>query len=195
MFMQERSARKLMAFLALRPRETCVADGVRLREIFDQQAAFVWRCLRHLGVPSADLEDATQEVFVVVHGRLGEYQERERLRAWLYAICVRVAQRHKRKAARSREHVTAEPPEMIASATQQLRIEQREALALGQRLLALLPEAQRAVFLLYEIERMPMAEVAAALGCPLQTAYARLHKARERVQAEVQRARERGELP
>jgi len=193
--MQERSARKLMAFLALRPRETWVADGLRLRDIFDQQAAFVWRCLRHLGVPLGDLEDATQEVFVVVHGRLGAYQERDKLRAWLYAICVRVAHSHKRKTARRREHVTDEPPELAAGATQHLHMEQREALALGQRLLALLPEAQRAVFLLYEVERMPMAEVAAALGCPLQTAYARLHKARERVQAEVLRARERGELP
>jgi RNA polymerase sigma-70 factor, ECF subfamily len=184
-----------MAFLALRPRDTWVADGQRLRDIFEQHAAFVWRCLRHLGVPAPDLEDATQEVFVVVHGRMGDYQERDKLRSWLYAICVRVAYRHKRRTARRREQVTAEPPELATSATQQLRIEQREALALGERLLAALPEAQRAVFLLYEIERMPMAEVATALGCPLQTAYARLHKARERVQSEVQRARERGELP
>jgi RNA polymerase sigma-70 factor (ECF subfamily) len=49
--------------------------------------------------------------------------------------------------------------------------------------------------MLYEVERMSMAEVAATLGCPLQTAYSRLHKARERVVAMVGRARLREEVP
>ena len=117
------------------------------------------------------------------------------MRSWLYAICVRVSQRQRRRYARRRERASDELPEPEAAATQQSELEQREALALGQRLLAVLPEAQRAVFLLYEIEHMTMAEVAAIVGCPLQTAYARLHKARERVQAEVESARARGELP
>ncbi len=187
--------RRLMESDALRHQEIGLADGQRLRAIFEEQAGFVWRTLRHLGVPQVDLEDATQEVFLVVHARLAEYKERDKVRSWLYAICIRVAQRYKRTAARRRELVTDEPPERELQPTQQQGVEQREALALGRALVAALPEPQRTVFVLYEIERLSMAEVAEALGCPLQTAYARLHKARERIIEEVEARKRRGELP
>ena len=184
-----------MRFSLPYPQEVCFEEAQRLRDIFERHAEFVWRALRNLGVASADLEDATQEVFVVVHGRLATYKERDKMRSWLYAICVRVSQRQKRRYARRRELLGAELPERAVAADQQLDLERREALELGQRLLAVLPDAQREVFLLYEIEHMTMAQVAAVVGCPLQTAYARLHKARERVQAEVNGLRARGELP
>lgn len=184
-----------MRFSVPYPQQACFEGAQRLRDIFEQHAEFVWRTLRNLGVASAELEDATQEVFVVVHGRLAAYEERDKMRSWLYAICVRVSQRQKRRYARRRELLGAELPERASAATQQVELERREALELGQRLLAVLPAAQREVFLLYEIEHMTMAEVAALIGCPLQTAYARLHKARERVQAEVASLRARGELP
>jgi RNA polymerase sigma-70 factor, ECF subfamily len=166
-----------------------------VRAIFDQQAAFVWRSLRRLGVPSADLEDATQEVFMVVHTRLAEYQERAAIRSWLYAICMRVSSSHRRRLRRRRETVVPETPEVFTPATQQHSIEQQEALVLGERLLEALPEKQRAVFILYDVEHMSMAEVAAAVGCPVQTAYARLYKAPERVLAEVTRLQRSGRLP
>jgi RNA polymerase sigma-70 factor (ECF subfamily) len=54
-------------------------------------------------------------------------------------------------------------------------------------LLELLPENEREIFLLYEVEDVSMAEVAKIIGCPLQTAYSRLHRARARVVAEVER--------
>jgi RNA polymerase sigma-70 factor (ECF subfamily) len=43
------------------------------------------------------------------------------------------------------------------------------------------------VFVLYELEELPMIEVAEAVGCPLQTAYSRLHAARDAVEAAVVR--------
>jgi RNA polymerase sigma factor (sigma-70 family) len=59
-----------------------------------------------------------------------------------------------------------------------------ERVSLRSRLLVLLdglPDDQRSVFVLYEIEQLSMAEVASALSCPVQTAYSRLHAARERL--------------
>jgi RNA polymerase sigma-70 factor (ECF subfamily) len=181
----------MMGLLSERRAEVCVAERPAAREIFERHAAFVWRTLRHLGVRDTDLEDVTQEVFVVVHSRLGGYDERDKLRSWLYAICSRVAKAHVRKQARRRESVMPAPPESEVAATQLDDIEKREALARGQAILAGLPDEQRAVFLLFEVERMPMVEIAATLGCPLQTAYSRLHKARERVLATLDRARRR----
>ena len=58
-----------------------------------------------------------------------------------------------------------------------------------------LDESKRAVFVLYELEELPMAEVAAAVGCPLQTAYSRLHSARATVESAVKRRRAREGTP
>lgn len=46
----------------------------------------MWRVLRALGVPDAQLEDAVQDVFVVVHRRLSEWQGRAAITTWLFAI-------------------------------------------------------------------------------------------------------------
>jgi RNA polymerase sigma-70 factor, ECF subfamily len=164
----------------------------RLRELFEEHAPFVCRSLRRLGIGEADLDDLLQEVFLVVFQRLSEYVERGHARAWLYSITMRVAQAHRRKLFRRRENVMPELPDGQFSATQLRSVEEREAIVLGQRLLALLPPEQREVFVLYEVEDMPMQEIAAAVGCPLQTAYSRLYKARKRVLAEVQRATVQG---
>jgi RNA polymerase sigma-70 factor (ECF subfamily) len=172
-----------------------VAAEPTVAELFKAHAGFVWRVLQHLGVSEPDIEDATQEVFVVVHRRLADYCERDRARSWLYAICARVAKDHRRRIRRRREQVTDQPPELSYPPPQAAELANRQSLAFGQRLLAALPENQRTVFLLYELEQMSMTEVALAVGCPVQTAYARLHKARERIFAEVARAERRGGVP
>lgn len=165
----------------------------RLRALFAEHAPFVCRSLRRLGVAEADLDDMLQEVFLVVHQRLADYEERERTRSWLYSICKRVALAQRRKLSRRRENVTCELPDGQTAATQLQSVEDLEALRLGQRLLALLSHEQREVFVLYEVEEMSMLEVAAALGCPLQTAYSRLYKAKKLILAAVEQARGAGE--
>ena len=160
----------------------------KLRDVYEEHGAFVCRSLRYLGVREADLDDLLQEVFLVVYQRLNDYEEKGRARAWLYSICTRVAHAQRRKLGRRREtNSVLSPAEESAAPTQHEHVEDREALALGQSLLDQLPEQQREVFLLYEVEDMTMAEIAQALACPLQTAYSRLHKARARMLAAVER--------
>jgi RNA polymerase sigma-70 factor, ECF subfamily len=161
----------------------------RLRTVFDEHGAFVCRSLRMCGVREADLDDVLQEVFLVVHQRLPDYEERGSARAWLYSICTRVARAQRRKLWRRRAEVAGELPEIGAAAATQLEsVADSEALALGHQLLQRLPPEQRDVFWLYEVEDLTIAEIARALGCPLQTAYSRLRAARQRVSAEVQLA-------
>ena len=62
--------------------------------------------------------------------------------------------------------------------TPDVRVEQRDRVL---TLLDLLDDDKRAVLVLYEIEGLTMTEVAEIVGCPLQTAYSRLHAARERL--------------
>jgi len=163
--------------------------------IFKAHQAFVWRVLAHLGVARADLEDALQEVFVVVHRRLADYREQDKIRAWLYAIAARVARDYRRRVHRRREQLSEAPVERSEAPSQVTDAVNRQALVFAERLLESLPDKQRAVFVLYEVEQMPMVEVALAVGCPLPTAYARLRKARERVLAQVARAQLRGDAP
>lgn len=164
-----------------------------VRGLFQGHGAFVYRSLSRLGVAEADLDDMVQDVFVVVHQRLADYEDRDRVRSWLYSICARVALAHRRKVQRRREEPESALPESEVQATQLVSVEEREALRLGQRLLSLLPPEQREVFVLYEVEDMTIPQIAEAMGCPIPTAYSRLYKARERVVAELERARDDGE--
>jgi RNA polymerase sigma-70 factor (ECF subfamily) len=170
-----------------------VADGDRsrvrqrpsldFRRIFDSQGPAVSRTLRYLGVPEADLMDAAQEVFLVVNRRFGEFEGRSTLSTWIRQICLRVAFTYRRRRGRRREDVLADPPESVVDADQQAGLERREQRALLNRLLDSLDDDQRAVVVLYEIELLPMREVAETVGCPLQTAYSRRKAGLERLRA------------
>ena len=155
--------------------------------IFHEHAPLVWRALRRLGVSEADVEDLSQEVFVVVHRKLPTFEGRSALSTWIYGICVRVASDHRKRAHVRREQPTENPPDERHSAPQLKELEREQARALLDRALDTLDPDKRAVFVLYEIEELDMPQVAEALSCPLQTAYSRLYAARKRVLAEMKR--------
>jgi RNA polymerase sigma-70 factor (ECF subfamily) len=157
---------------------TTAAARPEFRAIFREHAPYVWRVLRRLGVAESDVEDVAQEVFLVVHRRLAEFEGRSRLRTWIYGICLRTASDHRRRAHVRRELATDRPPERVGSAPQPRELEQRQARAILDGALERLGDDKRAVFVLFEIEELTMKEVAEAIGCPLQTAYSRLHAAR-----------------
>lgn len=163
-------------------------EAPTFQQIFGEHAAFVWRALRRLGVPEPDVDDLCQEVFVVVHRKLAEFEARSSLRTWLYGICIRAASDHRRRTYVRREQLTGELPEQSVPAGQHQAIERRQALSLLDAILDRLDDDKRAVFVLFEIEQLSMLEVAEAVGCPLQTAYSRLHAARKFVEAAGRRA-------
>ncbi len=160
-----------------------------LRAVFDAHADFVARALRYLGVPPGDLDDALQEVFLVVHARLGELARPEALRAWLRQIARHVAMAARRKHAQRREQLGDAPDAPLDLATTEVAHERRDLLL---HLLDQLQDEQREAFVLYEIEEMSMREVAELIGCPLQTAYSRHRAARERLEQAARRLGERG---
>jgi RNA polymerase sigma-70 factor (ECF subfamily) len=168
--------------------------------LFEAHAAFVWRVLRRHGVPERELEDASQEVFLVVHRRLPEFEARSTLRTWIYGIAARVALGLRRKAHTRLEHLRqleSDPTacEPMSQPTQLDEIGRHEALALIETALSELTPEKREVFALYELEGMSMAEVAAALGVPENTALYRLYNARDEIRAFVQRRRLRSAAP
>jgi RNA polymerase sigma-70 factor (ECF subfamily) len=156
------------------------------REVYEQHAAFVWRVLRRLGVRPTEVEDVCQEVFLIVHRKLSEFEHRSAVRTWLYAIALRCASDHRRRAYVARE-VTSEVGDAAVEAVQHASIANRQARELLDAMLDALDEDKRAVFVLYELEELAMAEVAEIVGCPLQTAYSRLHAARAAIEAATAR--------
>ena len=46
------------------------ADERRFRQIVTTNLDFIWRCLRRMGVRSGDVDDAAQQVFLVVASKL-----------------------------------------------------------------------------------------------------------------------------
>ena len=167
------------------------ADNTTQALSFDAVVAehgpYVWRVLRRLGVRSADIEDVWQETFIVVHRKLGGFEGRSQLRTWLSAIAVRVASDYRSRAYRRREQATDEVPDAGAQASQQDDLMDQERRALLDRLMAELKPEQREVVVLYEFAELPMQEVAEALGCPLQTAYSRLHAGRKALEQAARR--------
>lgn len=161
-------------------------------EVFREHAPYAWRVLRRLGIAERDVEDVAQEVFVVVHRNLPAFEGRSSLRTWIYGICIRVASDWRRRAHVRREVTRAELPDDAQEARQEEEIELRQRRETLDQLLGELDDEKRAVVVLFEIEQLPMEEVAVAMGCPVQTAYSRLYKAREQLRSAVNRSRLRG---
>jgi RNA polymerase sigma-70 factor, ECF subfamily len=171
------------------------AEATRMldfRSIFDTYGLFVLRTLRKLGVPSADLNDLCQETFVVVHRRLPDYDGRASLRTWIYAICARTASAHRRSLRARREDACENPEPYVTNPTpdsthQDHDLDTRRAIAEVEALLAGLDDEKRTIVVLHEIEGLSMSKIAGAVGCPLQTAYSRLHAARKAMRVSLER--------
>jgi len=151
---------------------------------FEAEFDFVYRMLRRYGASPADADDLTQEIFLVVWRRWRDYDPRRPLRAWLAGITYRVAQDHFRRARREVPSGVvdgedqASPLDHLASA---------RARALVLRALAALPERQRTILILHELEGLPIPELAMALTVPASTLYSRLKKARQTFARSVRR--------
>jgi len=152
-------------------------------EVFQAHAGTVMGLLRRLGVAQADVEDVAQEVFVTIHHKLPGFEGRSTLKTWVCGICLRKAKEYRRRTQRRRETPTAVEPVAHAAGGPEACTAEHEWMVLLQRALAALPEKQREVFVLYELEELEMAEVARAVGCPRFTAYTRLHSARRKIRA------------
>lgn len=163
--------------------------------IVREHGPYAYRLLRRLGIPAPDLDDAFQEVFLVVYRKLDTFEGRSALGGWVYGICVRVASHYRRKRRTSREIVSADTPEVIDPTTPAENLDTQEARKILSEFLDHLDEDKRTVFVLYELEGLTMQEIAQLLNCPVQTAYSRLRLAREDVANAVRRYRLRKNLP
>lgn len=170
-------------------------DDARLRAIFDEHYAFVWRYLRRMGLLPADADDAAQQVFVVLSRKLDRV-ELGKERAFLCGTATRICSEVRRARSRRREVQGAEVAEPIDGRLGPEGIADRaRARALLDLVLDQMDDSLRTVFVLFEIEEMSTADIAALIEVPTGTAASRLRRAREQFRAIIKRMRAGGQLP
>jgi RNA polymerase sigma-70 factor, ECF subfamily len=157
------------------------SDVLDFEAVYAAQFDFVWRSLRRLGVPEAALDDAAQEVFLVVYRKLAEFEGRSQLKTWLFRIAIHTAQHHLRSITR-RPTVAVTDIEAETAAhhnTPHDELARRQAIEVLYRLLDELEPAKRTVFVMADLEQMSAPEIASVLDVPLNTVYSRLRVARQ----------------
>jgi RNA polymerase sigma-70 factor (ECF subfamily) len=173
----------------MNPAEPSRTAGAELefRAIYAEHFAFVWRCLRSLGVLPSALDDATQEVFLTVHRRLADFNGESSIRGWIYGILRNIAS-NQRRSTRRRAIEAPMVAEITSPAPGPLdHVQDREAAEFIEQFLVRLDSKKQEVFTLAVLEQMPIPEVAAALGIPVNTAYTRLRTARLEFQRSLMR--------
>ena len=173
--------------------ESHVSRPVRLleappsfRDVYRRHYTFVWRSLLRLGVDESAVDDAVQDVFIVVHRKLDVFEGRAAVRTWLFAIARRIALRYRDRARRrAQDEPEADTPTDRGRPDKALSC--NETLQQLQDWLGELDEDKRAVFVLSEFEQMRAPEIASMLGANLNTVYARLRAARQHVARRARR--------
>lgn len=175
------------------------AEVPTVAEIYAQHCRFVWRNLRRLGVAPEQVEDAVQDVFLVVHRRLSEFEGRSSLATWLFGIVLRVASRYRERSRSKRQRFepgSADFLDEIAATGSHGAFEevaQRQAADLVYSVLDGLDEDKRNMFVMVELEQMSVVEAAQVLELNLNTAYSRLKRASAEFERQLKRlAKQRG---
>jgi RNA polymerase sigma-70 factor (ECF subfamily) len=168
--------------------EGAAAPRLDFASVYEEHFAFVWRSLRRLGVASAQLDDASQDVFLVIYRRLDDFEGRSSVKTWIFGIVLKIVRTYKRTAARKPTEPLEGDIAALASPAEELTDAARAA-RLMHSLLDELDDAPRAVFILSELEEMTAPEISAALGVNLNTVYSRLRAARRDFDAALVRHR------
>ncbi len=164
-------------------------------DLYVTHFGFVWRNLRRLRVAEIMLEDAAQDVFLVVYRRWHSYDPRwASVETWLFGIVYRVAGNYRRTHRRRYSWLMPwrdfddDAPRGAALDAIAADFESCHEGELLDRLLDCLDEKKRVMLVLVDVEEMSVPEAARVLGINTNTAYFRLRTARHEFQRLVNRA-------
>ncbi len=159
----------------------------RIREMMDLHFEFIWRQLRRMGLSEDRADDATQQVYIIASRKLDGITLGSE-RSFLFGTAMRVASDARRATARRREVAgdDSQEPTCPTPHADEL-LDQRRARVFLDEVLDEMHLDLRTVFVLFELEEMTMAEIAALLALPTGTIASRLRRAREDFEAAVKR--------
>ena len=165
---------------------------IDFRVVYEHWFEEVSRWIRAMGGPEADREDLAQDVFVVVHRRLPDF-DGNNLPGWLYQI-ARHRVRDFRRLLWVKHLLFGSVPlsENLATegASPAETLEARQKRAMLERLFEKLTESERATLVLFEIEGYSGEEIAQIQGVPLNTVWSRMYKSRRKLKGWLTKSRE-----
>ena len=151
----------------------------------EEHIELVTRTLRNAGVPSADLDDEVQRTFIIAVRRLDDVQLGAE-RAFLCQVALNLAWHARRSLARRREIPSEQVPEPVETrATPDELIDRMQIRQQLEGIVGRMDESLRAVFMLFVIDEMNLAEIAKLLRVPRGTVASRLRRAREQLRRHV----------
>ena len=161
------------------------SHATRLRATVANHFSFVWRSLRNLGVAQGDVDDAAQQVFLVLSQKLDAVPSGQE-RAFLFGTAVRIASRARRTRNRRRE-VSELPAQVDPAPDPEESLDRSQERAWLDEILQRLEPDLRSVFILFAVEDLTVSEISNVLGIPRGTAASRLRRAREEFRGHVRR--------
>ena len=169
---------------AMRPEAPDIA------RLYATHARQVWRTLLRLGVPTAAVEDAVQDVFLTAHQRLSGFEGRSNPGTWLVGIAVRVAANARRAVARRGVLRVVDDAMVDPGRGPEQHLEQQRALQALEHVLSKLPEEQREAVVLIDLEQLTAPQAAEALEVKLNTVYSRLRLGRAALSKALKESRD-----
>src|SRR5688572_3644668 len=150
--------------------------------LYRMYASKVGRWAARLGGPSVEVEDVVQEVFLVAKRRLGSFRTDRggQISTWLFRTTERVVKAARRKQ-RLRRLFGGAPDIEVADVARPIpsdELEQRQAIARVYHVLDRLPERQRRVLILFELEGLSTQEIATLISARVGTVRVWLYRAR-----------------
>lgn len=167
-------------------------EQVAFRQLYDQYKAKIAATVRYVLGPCDDLEDVIQNVFFEIFRSVPRYKGESQLSTWMYRIAVNVSMQHirKLKRTRQRETSTSEVAMDRRSKVDPLgRLEDREILRKLYQILSTVGTKKRTVYILYELNGLPVEQIAEIVGCPTNTVKSRLFHARREVMKKLKLAK------
>lgn len=146
--------------------------------LYGAHARRLWRTLLRLGVPRAQVEDALQEVFLVAHQQRARFGGLSSELTWLTGIAAGTAANVRRKLLRRGAHEPVDDSLAMEGGRPDEALERQARLEALTRVLSQLPDEQREVVVLMDLERLTAPEVAEALSTKVNTVYSRLRLGR-----------------
>ncbi len=163
-------------------RRTSFANEENWNELYEENYLVARRFLLSMGVKGDAIDDVCQDVFLQAFRYLPKFRGECSFKTWLYRICASEARRHRQKA-RIRHALMSLLSSEAPAPISQGEIGEQRAQRLIRQALGQLPEAERLVFVLYELEGLPGKEIAEVAECPQATVWRRLHYARKSFRA------------
>ncbi len=161
------------------------ASQGRLKEMFESHHEPIWRLLCRRGFDAEVAADMTQQAFLIAAERLDDIRPGCE-RAFLLETGMRLSRASIRKMGRMQFE-----EDMDLRVTSEMRadevLDQRRAVDILDRVLAALTADLLEVFLLFEMERISMRDIAGMLEIPVGTVASRLRRAREAFRVEAAR--------